>query len=194
MKHRSLRPAIALGVSLMALVLATQPVAAFAEGTPQGDYGLLTVTDEPSQPGIVCIYENNPGATDDELDAIRIKNLWSHGPYHQFTKVGFRYVILRNTPPVSDDVFNKYFTSPIVKKSANDEEVAFFKHKWKAPENTSSQFRVRLVLLYYAKGDPTTVVGRQGGLFEVYKHNHPADGTYTVGDNGDPGYCRNEYH
>jgi hypothetical protein len=176
--------------SLLALTLAVQPAAAFNETVSTGNTGLYTINDESSQPGIACRYENNPGQLDDELNKLNIRQLWTHSPYNQKTWVGFQYEIQRNTPPHGDNVFTRYYRSPITYKKANQTEVAFYNAGFFVPENTTSRWRVKVVIRYYAPGGHTQVVGRVAGFYEYFEHIAPdASADYTVNGN-----CRREFH
>jgi hypothetical protein len=188
---------VALGIALLALVFAAQPVGAVSWGPPHGTTAWpdVTVGDEQADPGIACRYEDNAGQLDDVLDVIRIRQLWSHGPFATKSYVGFRYVIARNSPPYDDNDYVKVYQSPIVKKKANQTEVAFYSATWHAPEHTNAQYRVRLFIYWYAKNDPSRRIGWIKGVFEAYEHIHPVDGPpYTIGDTGNTGYCRPEFH
>lgn len=197
MKRRSLHPAAAMGIALMTFAFAAQPTIAYDQTSASGNRSFYTVTDEQAQAGVACKYENNSGASNDELDKITVRLLHSHTDANapSTSKVGFRYIIQRNTPPHSDGVFETVYSSPIVKKSANDSQVAFFgPYTWKAPEGTRSRYRVKIVLYWYEQGNPNNQIGYAKGLMEAYQHKLADGGTYTLGDEGDPGYCRRNYH
>jgi hypothetical protein len=188
--------AAGLVAPLFALVLAASPAGAWDELSETGNYGLYTITDEQSNPGVSCRYENNSGAQHDELNRIRIDQFWTHAPFSGKTWVGARYIIQRNRPPLSDGQFDTIYRSSIVKLRANQSEVAFFgPWTWTAPEGTRSQYRVRLRIYTYAQGSKTTVIGNVYGQLEAYEHKLAnGGGSYVLGDAGDPRYCRRNYH
>jgi hypothetical protein len=175
-------------------VMPAQPTAAFHVLDESGKTGEYTINDTESQPGALCLFENNPGSNHDELNAIRIRKLWSHGPFPQDSLVGFRYIVQRDAPPFGDG-FQTRFRSRIVKKSANDAEVAFFGPvTWKAPEGTNSHWRVRIALTYYAKGSSSNVIGHVSGNIEVYRSKLKASNlSFQEGGEGNAWYCRAEF-
>ena len=180
--------------ALTSTLLMTQPAMAFEVITDTGTTGEFTVNDTGFQPGAACLFENNPGSDHDELDAIRIRKLWSHGPFAQPSRVGFRYLIQRDAPPYGDRFITR-FRSSNVKKLADDAEVAFFGPvTWHAPEGTQSRWRVRINLTYYAKGNPRKVIGRVVGQIEVYQSKLKGTSLrYQEGDEGNPWYCHAEF-
>ena len=176
------------------MLSAAQPAGAFQVIDESGTTGEYTVNDTGFQPGATCLFENNPGSSHDELNGIRIHKLWSHGPFAQQSRVGFRYVIQRDAPPFGDG-FKTRFRSSIVKKKADDTEVAFFGPvTWKVPEGTQSHWRVRIFLTYYAKGSSTNVIGRVSGQIETYQSKLKGTGMrFQEGGEGNPWYCRAEF-
>ena len=190
MTHRPARSLLLACLTLaFALVLAAQPAAAFDETRNSGKTAEYTVNDSLAQPGIGCRYE---GASQ-VLDRIVIRKLWTHGPYARKSWVGFQYLIQRDAPPTGDG-FTTYYTSPIMKKRANQAEVAFFSRRFEVPAAARGLFRVKLIIRYYKRGTSTVQVGRVAGTFEVYQHV-ASDGSpsYTIGDEGDAGYCRKRF-
>jgi hypothetical protein len=190
---RSIRRLAAFAALGLTAVLA-QPATAFHVLDESGTTGEYTVNDTEFQPGALCLFENNPGSNHDELDAIRIDKSWSHGPFPQKSLVGFRYIVQQDAPPFGDG-YRTRFRSRIVKKSANDAEVAFFGPvTWKAPEGTKSQWRVRLAFTYYAKGSSTNVIGRVSGNIEVYRSKLKSSNlSYQEGSEGNAWYCHPEF-
>jgi hypothetical protein len=173
----------------LATVMAAQPVAAFNETRNTGKTAEYTVNDSLTQPGVGCRYE---GALQ-TLDRIVIRKLWTHGPYARKSWVGFQYLIQRDSPPTGDG-FRTFFKSPIVKKRADQAEVAYFSRRFEVPSAARGWFRVKLIIRYYKQGTSTVEVGRVAGTLEVYEHV-ASDGapSYTIGDEGDAGYCRKRF-
>ena len=191
---RRLRASIALSAAVLATALIAPAVGALEEGSNTGTTGDYTVQDFNGSPGVKCKYENNPGTQNDELNRIKIKPVFTHGPFAQKTWVGFRFLIKRNTVPFGDDDFRTVFRSRIQKARANDAEVAFFRGGWVAPENAKARYRVHIQFYYYAKGSQTQVIGRVQGLEELYRHILNASTTYDLGAEGASEYCQRNYH
>lgn len=172
-----LRPTLILATMALALVAAVQPAAAFTELSSSGTFFPPQFTDETAKPGVGCIYNNNAGNTNDTLKRIKVRQFFTHSPYHKKSYVGMRVTILRNGSP--------YTTLPMVKKLANDEEVAFFKASWTRPAGLSGEFRAIVKLTYF---NPQGVAkGTYNGRLDVYKQNLGSSGGYVSGDPGDPG-------
>ena len=142
---------------LLTLALAGAIVApaavAFDETSSNGTVGLYTVNDFNGGPGVVCRYEDNAGAAKDELDRIVVKPLWSHGPFATKSWVGFRFIVKANKPPLADGIFKTVYRSPIVKRKANQTEIANFSGSWRAPEGTRSEYQVPLPLHLLPEGE-----------------------------------------
>jgi len=169
------RPTLLLGTLALALVATVQPAAAFTEKGHSGTYYVPQVTDEPSKPGVGCIYNNNAGTSNDTLKRLKVREFFTHSPYHTKSYVGFRVTILRNGSP--------YTTTPMVKRRANDEEVAFFKASWLKPAGLSGTFQAIIKLTFY---NPQGVAkGTYKGRMDVYKQNLGASG-WVNGDAGEP--------
>jgi hypothetical protein len=176
------------------LAVTALPVGAFNEAVNTGDTGFYTIADEAATPGVRCLYKDLAGKKNDRLNKIRIRPFHSHGPYAQKTHVGYRFIVKRQPPPFTGP-FKTVYKSPVVKKLANDTEVAFFPARtWTAPTNTKANFRVQVILLFYAPGSQKNVVGRVRGLMEAYLHRLTSTKSYVLGDMGDAGFCRRNYH
>jgi len=188
---RSMRMTAVLTTMLLASVIVAPTAAGFSEAENSGTTAEYTVPDYNGQPGVVCRYENNPGKTNDEIDRIAVKKMWTHGPFEQKTWVGQRLLIKKNARPYSDGIFRTVWRSPIIKGRANQSEPFFFPVRgWRAPENSRAQYRVQVLLFYYEPGSQTKVIGRVRGLYEVYKHNLARQGGSTVvGEEGAAGWC-----
>lgn len=182
-----------LTLALVGAVAAPTAVA-FEETSSNGTVGFYTVNDFNDRPGVACRYEDNAGATKDELDRIVIKPLWSHGPFATKSWVGFRFIVKANKPPLADGVFRTVYRSPIVKRKANQTEIANFSGSWRAPEGTRSEYQVKLRFIYYKKGSTSQAVGSASGNLEVYRHKLSAGSTYDLGTEGSAGLCRRNYH
>jgi len=171
-----LRPALVLATLTLALIATVQPAAAFTEQGTSGSYYVPQVTDEPAMPGVGCIYNDNAGTSNDTLKRLKVRQFFTHAPYSRKAYVGFRVTILRNGAP--------YRTTPMVKKLANEEEVAFFKASWLKPAGLSGSFQAIVKLTFY---NPQGVKkGTYNGRMDVYKQNLGASG-WVDGDAGDPG-------
>jgi hypothetical protein len=180
--------------AMLAVAAAASPAGAFHEAFTNGTTGLYTVNDFNGSPGITCKFESNPGAQNDELNRIKVKQVHTHGPFAQKTWVGFRFIVKRNSPPFGDEQFRTVFRSPIQKAKANQTDVAFFKGGWNAPEGANGQYRVHVFFYYYAQGSKTQVIGRVRGLEEVYRHAMSGAAAYVLGSEGDAGFCRRNFH
>lgn len=174
--------------------IAAPAAVAFDETSSSGKVGEYTVNDVNGAPGAVCRYEDNPGTTKDELDRIVIKQLWSHGPFAAKSWLGFRFIVKANQPPLSDGIFKTVYRSPIVKRKANQTDVANFSGSWRAPEGTRSEYRVKLRFIYYRKGSTSQAAGSASGVMELYRHKLSAGSTYDLGSEGSAGMCRRNYH
>ena len=173
-----LRPALALAALTLALVATVQPAAAFTEKSHTGTYYVPQVTDESAMPGVGCIYNNNSGTSNDTLKRIKVRQFFTHSPYHKKSYVGMQVIILRNGSP--------YTTLPMVKKLANDEEVAFFSASWTRPSGLTGTFRAVVKLTFYSPQGVNK--GTYKGRMDVYKQNLGTTGIgYPDGDPGDPG-------
>jgi hypothetical protein len=156
---------------------------------------------EVTEPGVNCKYENNAGALDDELDAIKVKAINNvHHPSSSLQKVGVRVVFFRNRPPHGDDTYTKYGASAWTYKMAdnNTHPRTFGPWTLPVPEDPVAWWRVQVQIKYYAPNG-TTVIGESRGWIEVYNHKN-TDGTppYVIGsdnqDGSNVGYCREEFH
>jgi hypothetical protein len=194
---RPLRVAQLLASLCLAVVVAMPPVAAYNEGartgTAWGDP--VVVHDYNDSAGVKCVFENNRGKKRDELDRIRIRPQFFHGPFAGKSYVGYKLLIKRNAPPLKDGKYKTIYRSRIIKKRASQSEVAHFAARvWRAPERTRSRYRVHIVLLWYAKGSTSKVVGRTRGIMEVYDHKMKPKPIYTVGTEGFAGFCHRNWH
>jgi hypothetical protein len=177
---------------MLALTVAAQPAVAFEELKSSGTTALYTVTDESSTAGAFCDYEQNAGSGNDELDRISIRQMFTHAPFAQDSDVGFQVTFTRNLPPFGDNRFVPYYTTPVVRKSANDAEVAFYTRSWKVPEGTTAQWRAVLKLYWYPVGGGP-IIGKAKGRYEAYEHRLSGEPSYTLGDQGSGQWCNPEY-
>lgn len=182
---------------MLAASVAAPSVGAFDELKSSGTTGEYTVNDAAFSPGAVCRYESHPGpAYKDELNKVSSRKVWTHGPFGAKSWVGHRVVVLRNSKPYGDDKFRTVWKSPIVKKRANDAEVAFFgAQHYKTPENHKSLYRVQHIFFYYQKHNKNKLIGRVQGLVEVYKYKQPGSLVDLFGVEGGPaGWCTQHVH
>lgn len=147
------RSAIAASTAcLLAMALLSAPVGAFEEMNAKGVIGIYSITDSLAKAGAVCRFEDGAAMPDEELDRIRVRSLETLGPKASKTWVGYRFSVLRRTPPSTDYVF--VFKSKVRKQRASASTATVFRSRaWTAPENlVVSDYRVLIDLFYYAKG------------------------------------------
>jgi hypothetical protein len=180
---------VSLSLALVALV--AMPTAAFEERSSTGKVGSYEV---PDAPGVVCSYEDNPGAAVDELEQVQIQPVAVKGPAAQASWVGFRYILKANEKPFTDGVYRTVYRSPISKSKASKSEGITFSGRYKTRETHRSDFQVQLVLYYYEPGSKTKVAGKTRGLVEVYRQLGLDAGVLERGTIGDPGYCGHKVH
>jgi hypothetical protein len=180
-----------VSLSLALVALLAVPTAAFEEKASSGSVGSYDVLDAP---GVVCSYEDNPGAAVDELEKVRIKPVTVKGPKAQQTWVGFRYILRANEKPFDDGVFKTVYKSPIAKSKASRGKGVDFTGKYVTREAHRSDFQVQLVFYYYAPGSKTKVAGNTRGLIEVYRQLGLDAGVLERGSIGDPGFCGRKVH
>lgn len=191
MGGRTLR-ALPLAAAL-AIAISSLPAAAFNEAVNTGTTAFYTVFDDSSEPGVTCKYEDNAGTDNDELDRIRVRDLQAHGPFATRSWVGYAFLVKRQRPPFTAS-YRTVYRSPIIKKKANQSEVAFFPWRtWTAPEGTQAQYRVHILLYWYKKGSQTKVIGKVRGLIEVYKHKLGPGDVFNEGTPGTAGFCAPEW-
>lgn len=190
--RRGLMRALPICVAL-AMAIPSLPAAAFNEAVDTGTTAFYTVFDDSSTPGVTCKYEDNSGTDNDELDRIRVRNLQAHGPFATKSWVGYRFLVKRQRPPFTES-YRTVYRSPVIKKKANQSEVAFFPWRtWTAPEGTHARYRVHILLYWYKRGSTTQVIGKMRGLIEVYKHKLGSGSPYLMGSVGSAGYCEPEH-
>jgi hypothetical protein len=177
-----IRSSFVLATVLAALVVGAQPAAAYDLISADGRTGYWEAYDtQAGMRGANCLYE----AASFDLDRITIRPPQMHGDYPQLTWVGWRYIVQRNAPPVGDQQFTDHYTSSIVKDRADDEAIGdFARRSWTAPESPTGQYRIRIVMLWYAPGSQSTVEGRVVLQYEWYKAKHGSDTPYV-----NQGYC-----
>lgn len=191
------RPRIPLVLSaavMVASLAAAAPTGAYSEKRNTGTTALYTITDEQSSAGVICRYRDGSPDINDRLRKVRVRPFFSHAPFKVKSYVGYRFQVQRQRHPYSGP-WETVSSSPILRKLANQTEVAFFPaREWTAPTGTKARFRVRIQLYWYAKGSTSNVIGRASGLMEAYRHRHPDGNQYTLGDEGTPQYCRPDFH
>ncbi len=188
---RSIRTASVFAVLVLAGAVVAPSVGAFDELKSTGKTGEYTVPDYNDAPGAVCQYESHPGQpAKDEIDKVSSKRVWTHGPFSKKSWVGHRVIFLKNAEPWGDDKFRVVRKSPIVKKRANDTNVAFFgASRYRTPETNKSEYRVQHIFTYYKKGSTTKVIGRVQGLLEVYLMKVPGPDDQVGAEGGPVGRC-----
>jgi hypothetical protein len=180
----------------LALVVVAQPAGAYNEALRQGTTGeyIDAIADDSYAPGVTCLFENNSGAANDELDKISVRKLYVHGPYAQSSTVGYRFIVKRQQPPFNG-AYKTVYQSGITKKRGNTADPAVFPARtWTAPERTKARYRIQILLYWYAKGSTTSVIGKTRGLMETYQHRLTRTRSYVNGDAGSAGYCHPNYH
>jgi len=193
---RPIRTAAVFAVLILASAIVAPAVGAFQELENTGTTGLYTSPDDALSRGVNCKYENNPGKRRDEIDVVKSKRMWTHGPYTEKTWVGHRIVVLKNAKPYGDGIYRTVWKSPIIKKLADDMVVATFKGRaWKPPENSKARYRVQPIFFYYEKGSKTKLEGRVRGLLDTYNHKMAKKPPKVVGTDGGPaGTCYQIFH
>ena len=182
---------------MLATAVMAPSVGAFDELSKSGTTGFYTVNDDGFSPGAVCRYESNPGPNyKDEVNKVSSRRVWTHGPFAAKSWVGHRVVVLKNAKPYGDETFRTVWKSPIVKKRANQAEVAFFGAKhYLTPENHKAQYRLQHLFFYYKKHNKNQLIGKVQGLVEVYKHKQLGGPTGNFGSEGGPaGWCTQHAH
>lgn len=170
--RRNLRPALALGTTLLAVMLAAQPAAAYTEPVETGHVGEYELNDDETPlRGANCLYET--GSFD--LDKISIRgphNVHSSDglPINQKQKVGWRYIIQRQLPP-GTGTWSDYHQSSWVYKlvDGNTHPGQFARRTWTAPEAPTGQFRVLIRIKWVKPGTATKTWGTAKTRYEWYK-------------------------
>jgi hypothetical protein len=180
---------VSLSVALIGIL--AMPAAAFEEQASTGTVGDYVVPDDP---GVVCIYEDNPGSAVDELNKVSIQPVNVSGPSNEETWVGFRYVLKANEKPYGDGIYRTVYKSPIDKEKVSRSEEITFTGKYVTEEAHRSDFQVQLVFIYYEPGSKTKVAGKTRGLVEVYRQLGLEAGVLDRGSIGDPGACGARVH
>jgi hypothetical protein len=174
MRTSRFRTALLLGGSMLALVLAAQPVAAATVISASGTFGLAVIPDAAvGKQGANCDYK-----TSGSNGHFRLKDMSARGPkiyahdtgsgtQHQW--VGWKYKIQGDTN--ADNVFGTKFTSTVVKAKATDSTpAAFARRTWTAPSNLKQgNYRVQVTLIWYKPGSSTQVQGKQVANVDYYK-------------------------
>jgi hypothetical protein len=182
---RSLGAALAL--SLMS-AMAAGPAGAW-ELVSSTDPGLAyeIYDDQDDKRGANCLYES--GSSD--LDRITIRgpqNVHGVGPKLQW--IGYRYIIQRDAPPTGDG-FVAIYKSPILYAKADDNENprSWARRTWTAPETTSGDYRVLVVMFWYTRNShaSSALTDKVVIRYEWYKQKWQA--TFDV----DKDYCGAEY-
>ncbi len=173
------RPTLILAGLALALVAAVQPAAAFTELGSGGTYYVPQVTDEQAVPGAFCRYADKAGSGNDTLRWLKVRSFFTHAPYTNKAYVGYRVTILRNGSP--------YYTTPMIKKKANQSEVAFFgPTTWNRPAGLGGTFQAVIKLTFYTPNGVKK--GHYRGIIDVYSQRlGKAPAAFAIGDPGDPG-------
>lgn len=186
--RRILRTTAISSVVLLVGAIGAAPAGAWDVIDDRGNTTSYEIIDDQDMRGANCIYEK--GSKD--LDRISIRGpKYVHGAHPYLQWISYRYFIQRNPEPTGDGIFTTIHKSPklYAKADENENPKSWPRRTWTAPEVTSGQYRVRVVLSWYtktskAKKDQTGVVIIQ---YEYYKQAW--NGTFDV----DTGYCDAEY-
>ena len=168
------RRALVFGPVLLALLLAVQPVSAATAVSSSGTFGVAYIADSHlGKQGATCDYKTSGSSGSHPL-----KDISARGPQitaedtgsgHPNRWVGWKYRIQRS--PTSSTDFHTVFTSTVVKAKATDNTPAVFTRRtWTAPSHvTTGNYRVQVVLIWYAPGSNTQVQGKQVANIDYYK-------------------------
>lgn len=179
------RPFLILATAALAVVAAVQPAVAYTELGSGGKTHPPQVSDEMATPGATCLYNDRSGTANDTLKTLKVRRFFTHAPYVKDAYVGYRVTILRNGSP--------YYTTPMIKRKANLEDVAFFgPTTWTKPAGLKGRFQAVIKLTFY---NPSGVKkGNSRGIIDVYDNRLGTSGlSFTNGDPGDP-YVLDDAH
>jgi hypothetical protein len=184
-----------LGAALLVTGIGAAPSAAYQQTTASGSRGLYVVNDVNGTPGVTCTMQAASGVNNDNLASITVRGFYAHGTGASMRKVGYRFLVSRKAASAS--AYTTIYTSPIKKQSATSTTPTFFADRTRtfaAPvPNDGARYRVQIRLFWYA-ADGVTVVGKAGGLIEIYNHAMTGTTSYPIGSEGSAGYCKANYH
>lgn len=180
--------AMLVGVLVGGAITST-PTGAWDLITDSGTPGAYEILDEPVvKRGANCQYET----ASKDLDRISVRGpLNVHGAHSYLQWIGYRYIIQRNSPPTGDQAFSTIHKSPIryAKADENENPKSWNRRTWTAPETTSGDYRVRVILYWYTKSSHASSA-QTGKVVIQYEHyTQTWNGTFDV----DQGYCSAEY-
>jgi len=157
--RKSLRPAAAFGIALLAVLLTTVPVLA-ASGTIMRRVGNYAYWYPVDQPGVIARYSTETSA----LRTLRVKPpVYVKGRYDEVQTIGWQFKVVSVPNPPSDAMYSTWtviYKSPIWKDEASKTVNADFDGKWRtwfAPRNpTPGGYGIFYRVFWYLPG--TTVV------------------------------------
>ena len=172
---RRLRPMLVMGISLMALVLAVQPVAAATVTSSSGTYGMYQIHDDhDTTRGANCDYK-----TTKHNGAYALKDIGVRAPTiyarekdnsNQRKWVGWKYAIQQDANRDGSG-WQTVFTSSVAKAKATESDAANFgRRTWTVPSGMHLQgnYRAQVTLLWYKAGSSTIVKGKVVALIDYY--------------------------
>ena len=179
------RPRRLLGaVAALAMVAAVSaPAGAWSELSNTGDTGYYEGPDQRYAKGAVCKYDR-----DYDLVSITIKPPSAHSYTNGTQKIGYRYIIERDTQPYNGD-YVLYYRSKFVYDTATPQAITGFPTRTFAgfPGNPQGNWRVRVVLKWVKPGTSTKTAGLVHGVIDSYK---AVKGPFTHPSSG---YCSESY-
>lgn len=159
-----IRTSIVVSATLLALVLAVQPVAASTPVSQTGKVGPYQIDDfQDTTRGANCVYKKTKTNGKNRLGEINVRPPKVHardtGAGNQSQWVGWRFIIQQDKE--FDGTYKSIFKSTFVKKKATETSIAAFTRRaWTAHSNPKGNYRVRVVLVWYKPGTSTTVQGK----------------------------------
>lgn len=174
---RSPRGLLSAMVALAMVAGVSAPAGAWSELSNTGNTGYYEGPDQRYAKGAVCRYDS-----DFDLVSIAIKPPSAHSYTDGTQKIGYRYIIERDTQPYDDD-YVLYYRSTFVYDTATQLAITGFKTRTFSgfPGNPSGNWRVRVVLKWVKPGTSTKTAGLVHGVIDSYKavrdpFTHPSSG------------------
>jgi hypothetical protein len=182
---RTIRPShriAALAAALLALA-AGAPAGAWTPISDVGNTGYFQGPDESYAKGAVCRYDS-----DFDLARIDIKPPQAHSYYDQTQRVGYRFIIERDTQQY-DAVYETFYRSPFIYDTATLQTVTDYPVRTFSgfPATPSGNWRVRIVLKWVKPGFQEKPDGSIHGSIDAYK------AVQGPNAHGSTGYCSESY-
>jgi len=179
---------------MLVSAVAAPAVVGFEQTGRSGRNGSYTLPDSASTPGAICRYENHPGQKRDELNKISTRQMTARSPFSAPAWVGQRVLVQRNAKPFKDGKYKTVWKSSVIKRFAGGDDgsdaALFPARHWKAPENSRSLYRVKVVFTFFEKQSRTKIAGNARGIIEVYRGKQGSRVLGLRGSDGGPaGSC-----